>query len=362
MAASGKNRKGARGHLIDVSDAADEREDRDVWLAQPSSATLTQRRPLETSGQVGVVIEPEEYEEYSRLKNGAARDRPESTDDPSASRSPDRPAADGESYGAVQDVASFLAQLATPTPTPTEGGMGDEAESEDEFLAQLSRAPAQPSAAPSQRLGSAALEDATTSRRSERRPSSSRLRARFPRRWRWVSLAAVLLAVAGVVALLLQTPMQTASPGSPSAMSHATPDVFARLRGTLGVIDSQVTRAASGAVSRERAEIAAERTRAARRRAARRDSTARSRAGEHHRAAPVTAGAHPVSAGATVTLASTTTASSTPAPTQTGSEPVTTTPTTSQPTSTKESDSTKSATHPYGEGGVLGAGHMSGGS
>jgi hypothetical protein len=355
MAASGKNRRGARGHLLDVSAAVSEREGHDAWLAQ-SSATLTQRRPLETSGQVGVVIDSEEYEEYSRLKSGAPRNRPESTNDPSESPPSVRRAGNNDGDGAVQDVASFLAQLATPSSG--EVGRGDEAESEDEFLAQLLRAPAQPGAAPSQQSGSAALEGVTTIRRSERRPPSSRLRVRFPRRWRWVSLAAALLAVAGVGALLLHAPTQTASPGSPSATSHATTDTFAGLRGTLEAIDSQVGRATRGVVSRERAEIAAERTRAARH-----DSAAHSRVRRRHRAHPVGTRSHPVSPAGTVTQSAPTSTSSTPAPTQTVTAPVTgDTSSTPQPTSTTRSAPAKTATHPYGEGGVLGAGHVSGGS
>jgi hypothetical protein len=358
MAASGKNRRGARRHLIDVSDAVEEREDRGAWLAQ-SSTTLTQRRPLETSGQVGVVIEPEEYEEYSRLKNGAARDRPASTDGPSATPPPDRP--DAGRDGAVQDVASFLAQLATPTSADV--GTGDEPESEDDFLAQISRAPARPEAAPPRRSGSAALEGVATVRHTERRPSAPRLRSRLHRRWRWVGMTVALLAVVGGAALLKQPPIRTASSGSASAVSHAAPDAFASVRGTLAAIDGQVTRAAQDVVQRERADIAAERIRAARQRASRRRSAVRIRAREHLRAHHAGTRSHAVDVTATATQLQTTTASPTAAPTQTVTAPVTTTPTTSQPTSKQNSDPTKTvATPPYGEGGVLGAGHMSGGS
>jgi hypothetical protein len=358
MAASGKNRRAGRGrrHLIDVSDPADSREPQDAWRAD-SASTLTEQLPLATSGKVEIWIDPEEYEEYSRLKNGLAADGSEPTGDP------DTPSAESDENsggGRGQDVAAFMAHINTaPVPVAdTPSG----AEGEDEFLAQFAGMPRRSPGQSTGRPGSAALEGVTTARgRSERSPGAGR-RVRGGGWRRWASLAGAVVVLAGVASVLLQshTATTTRDPSSTTSPGHLDP--FASFGATVSAIDREVKGEARDAVSHERA-AAAERRAATARRLTAREVTDRRRAAAAATARAARTGHRTPTATQTTgrVASSATTTSSLSAPTQTVTVATPTTTTPERSTSPTTSTAT-TPTHAYGQGGVLGAGHSSGSS
>lgn len=353
MAASGKNRRAGRGrrHLIDVSDSADPREPQDAWLAD-SSSTLTEQRPLATSGKVEIWIEPEEYEEYSRLKNGLAPDGSEPTGDPDT---PPTESDENPADGRGQDVAAFMAHINT-APAP-KADAPDRSKGEDEFLAQFAQTPRRSPAQPTGRPGSAALEGVTASRGRSDRPLRARRRVRGGGWRRWASLAGAVVVLAGVASVLLHshTPTRTRDPSTVTSPAH--PDPFANFNAMVSAIDHGVRGVARDAVSQERA-AAAERRVAARELTDRRHAAAEraTRTRTRHRA--------PAAAQTTARSAPpvTTTATAASAPktvTVTQAPPTTTTP---EPSTSQTTSTATTPTHAYGEGGVLGAGHSSGSS
>jgi hypothetical protein len=348
MAASGKNRRADRGrrHLIDVSDSADPPEPEDAWLAD-SSSTLTEQRPLATSGKVEIWIEPKEYEEYSRLKNGLAPDGPESTGVPDT---PPTESDENPADGRGQDAS--MAHINT-TPAPAVA-TPDGAQGEDEFLAQFTQTPRRSQTSPTARPGSAALEGVTAAPGRSDRPPRDRGRVRGGGWHRWASLAGVVAVLAGVASVLLQSHTPTRTPNPSSVTSPARPDPFANFSATLSAIDHQVRSAADNAVSQERA-AAAERRVAARELTDRRHAAAEraTRTRTRHRA-PAAAQTTARSAPPVTTTATAASAPKTVTVTQAPPTATTPEPSTSQTTSTATTP-----THAYGEGGVLGAGHSS---
>jgi hypothetical protein len=348
MAASGKNRRTGRGrrHLIDVSDPADPREPQDAWRAD-SASTLTEQRPLATSGKVEIWIKPAEYEEYSRLKNGLAPDGSEPADDPDTP-----PAESDENSGGErgEDVAAFMAHINT-APAPR-ANTSDGAESEDEFLAQFTHTPRRSPAQPTGRPGSAALEGVTAASGRSNRPRGARGRA-GGRGWRrWASLVGVVVVLAGVASVLLQshTPARTRDPSTVTSSAHPGP--FASFGATVSAIDHGVNGVARGAVSRERAA-------AAERRVAAREVTDRGHAAAKRATRNRTGHRMPDASQTTARVApSATTASPVSAATQTVTV---TTPTTTTPERSTSSTTSNppTSTDAYGQGGVLGAGHSS---
>jgi hypothetical protein len=364
MATSGKNRRGdrGRGHLIDVSEPADPRGTLDGWLTDPASSTQTQQTRLATSGQVEIWIDPEEYEEFSRQKqNQVAPDRDALAADPEI------PPADTDGDGGP-GVAAFMAQI---TPAPAADSV-DAVEGEDAFLSQFTQTSERPRAQPTRPTGSAALEGAAAAPGHSRRSLNSRQRVRSEHRRRWVGLAAVVVVLAGVASVVLQSHTPSRTRHGASATSPARLNGFADFSARVIAANREVSGVARTAVSHERTTAAGRQAAAARR------MTARKRA-DHRRAVAAADAARtrtrhrtPAAAhSATSITPSQTTASSVNAATQTvtvaapattssATPPPPTQSTTSPKTSTPTSSTT--TTRAYGQGGVLGAGHSSGSS
>jgi hypothetical protein len=333
-------RSTARRHLVDVSTITPPASEDEPRSSAPASVA-TEERPPEGAdghtysgrGRVRFELAPEEYKEYRRLQDAksAAGAVPDTTE---------RHDSDGS-----QALEAFVGQLdsrAEHTPRPGE----DQATcAVDPFFDALRAEPARRVSANAGRdaHGSAALDGIVASPR----PRSPRARGRSAA---IATTALLALCVAAYLILLPHSSAHSHAVGSAEVARSSSVGDFRSFASSLSAVDRAAGDVARVAGDQERAAL----KKANAQRVARRQAQER-RIRQRRRARAAAARAHQQ---AVTSLSTTTTTSQAPAvaaSSTTSSPTARSTGTSSSTTSTAGSTATHS--HPFGDGGVLGAGH-----